>query len=252
MPTALIVEDEPAANKLLAMLVQLHGYETESAFDGRQALELVERSAPDIVFLDLMLPDVNGYEVCQAIKANPLTALIPVVMVTARIALENRILSYAIGADGYIAKPYTPGQIFEALDEARSWDCETDGPPPQGVVAIGSCDGGETLRRLARLRSLVVARTPLDAEAADALSATIREVAADGDAWGAARGLCAVGSLEYAALPDRLEFRVLDHSGWLLDPGSETLVGLLRAGGLDPVWRDPCTGTIHFARRFLA
>ena len=69
MPTALIVEDEPEANKLLSMLVQLRGYRTDSAFTGGEALEKVDREPPDIVFLDLMLPDINGYEVCQALKA---------------------------------------------------------------------------------------------------------------------------------------------------------------------------------------
>ena len=68
MPTALIVEDEPEANKLLSMLVQLHGYATESAFTGSEALEKVRNHVPDVVFLDLMLPDLDGYEVCRALE----------------------------------------------------------------------------------------------------------------------------------------------------------------------------------------
>ena len=90
MPTALIVEDEPEANQLLSMLVQLRGYRTESAFTGGEALEKVEHGPPDIVFLDLMLPDINGYEVCRRLKTRKATSLIPVVMVTARVAAENR------------------------------------------------------------------------------------------------------------------------------------------------------------------
>ena len=70
MPTALIVEDEPEANHLLAMLVQLRGYRTDSAYTGGEALEKVRQQPPDIVFLDLMLPDINGYEVCKSIKAS--------------------------------------------------------------------------------------------------------------------------------------------------------------------------------------
>ena len=68
MPTALIVEDEPEANKLLAMLLQLRGYRTESAFSGAEALEKIRDHAPDVVFLDLMLPDMDGYEVCRSLK----------------------------------------------------------------------------------------------------------------------------------------------------------------------------------------
>src|SRR4051794_8607026 len=121
MPTALIVEDEPVANKLLAMLVQLRGYRTQSAFDGREALAKVDRDPPDVVFLDLMLPDVSGYDVCATIKNRKSTALIPVLMVTARIADENRLRSHALGAEAYIPKPYTPDQIYEALDEVNAW-----------------------------------------------------------------------------------------------------------------------------------
>ena len=70
MPTALIVEDEPEANKLLAMLVQLRGYQTESALDGAQAMDHLRNRIPDVVFLDLMLPDVDGYEICRSLKSS--------------------------------------------------------------------------------------------------------------------------------------------------------------------------------------
>lgn len=119
MPNALIVEDEPEANRLLAMLVQLRGYTTRSAFSGSEALAAVEEGSPfDVVFLDLMLPDTNGFEVCRQIKARPESSSIPVVMVTARLVEENRARSEQVGADGFIPKPYTPNQIFDALASA--------------------------------------------------------------------------------------------------------------------------------------
>ncbi len=70
MPTALIVEDEPEANKLLAMLVQLRGYQTESALDGAEAMDHLKKHVPDVIFLDLMLPDVDGYDVCRSLKSS--------------------------------------------------------------------------------------------------------------------------------------------------------------------------------------
>src|SRR5436305_1571787 len=165
MPTALIVEDEPEANKLLAMLIRLKGYRTLSAFTGGEALDAIVGEPPDVVFLDLMLPDVNGYEVCRSIKSRPSTTLIPVVMVTARVAVENRIESFRVGADQYIPKPYTPDQIFQALAEADA--SSRDGSEPrEGEIAIDADDEGETLRRLGRLRSLLLADTPIGAEGA--------------------------------------------------------------------------------------
>lgn len=118
MPIALIVEDEPEANRLLAMIVQLRGYKTLSAFTGGEALSAIENESPDVVFLDLMLPDTNGFEVCRKIKSRQGAHAIPVVMVTARLAEENLAKSELVGADGYIPKPYTPNQIFDALTSA--------------------------------------------------------------------------------------------------------------------------------------
>src|SRR3954447_12760305 len=136
MPTALIVEDEPDANHLLSMLVQLRGYLTESAYTGGEALEKVRKRPPDLVFLDLMLPDINGYEVCKSLKSRRATSLIPVIMVTARVAAENRTESYGIGADDYVPKPYTPDQIFEAMTNASSWRGQVDGRTVEGVIPI--------------------------------------------------------------------------------------------------------------------
>lgn len=128
MPTALIVEDEPEANRLLSRIVQLKGYTTRSAHSGAEAVAAVQSDSFDIVFLDLMLPDMNGYEVCRVIKQHPVARATPVVVVTARLVDENRAKSAEVGADGFIPKPYTPVQIFEALahaDAARSTAADT-------------------------------------------------------------------------------------------------------------------------------
>src|SRR5262245_9635702 len=121
MPNALIVEDEPQANQLLSRLVQLRGYQTESAFSGGEALDRAADRRPDVVFLDLMLPDTDGYAVCRALKARPETSTVPVVMVTARLADESRAQSYQAGAQEFVPKPYLPNQIFDALAAADAW-----------------------------------------------------------------------------------------------------------------------------------
>ncbi len=118
MPTALIVDDEVKANDLLARILKLRGYATRSEFTGETAIEAVESQPFDVVFLDLMLPDIDGYEVCRRIKERPETRGTPVVMVSAALADENRERGIQAGADGYIPKPYTPNQIFDALESA--------------------------------------------------------------------------------------------------------------------------------------
>lgn len=115
MPRVLIVEDEPEANRLLCRLVQLKGCRTESALDGAAALEIALREPPDLIFLDLMLPDVDGLALCRRFKSLADTAKTPVVVVTARLSEENRAQSFAAGADVFISKPYLPDEIFQAL-----------------------------------------------------------------------------------------------------------------------------------------
>jgi len=217
MPTALIVEDEPEANKLLSMLVQLRGYGTDSAFTGGEALAKVELRTPDIVFLDLMLPDINGFEVCKALKARKDTTLIPVVMVTARVAQDNRIQSYCTGADQYVPKPYTPDEIFHAMSQAENWRRKVAGQAAEGEIGFSTGDDGEALRQLARLRSLLLAFTPLDDRSTCRVREALVSLLARAEAWGKAAGVSSVAALSYRTLPDRVELKLRDLSGWLRD-----------------------------------
>jgi CheY-like chemotaxis protein len=215
MLTALIVEDEPEANKLLSLLVQLQGYRTESAYTGAEALEKVRTCSPDVVFLDLMLPDVDGYEICRQLKAPGPGLAIPVIIVTARLAAENRIESFAAGADDYVPKPYTPDQIFEALDQTSAWKDKIDEPKVEGRVPLDARDDGETLRALAGLRSLISARTSLTPEEIDLITKAIHSLWASANQWSRRHQLDQVAALAYTLTSDRLTLTIHDESGWL-------------------------------------
>jgi DNA-binding response OmpR family regulator len=215
MPRALIVEDEPEANKLLGMLLRLRGYHTDSAFNGRQALELVAKSPPDIIFLDLMLPDLNGYEVCKILKSAKGTSLIPLVIITARIAAENRIESFCLGADDYIAKPYTPDQIYESVDQAVRWLDQSRSGAIQGHIAFDHRDDGEILRRLGQLRSLIFARTPLRLDEVVQLGRAIKELWCLADECDHSSSAERTMTLAYTLSPDRLILLFQGASLWL-------------------------------------
>ena len=221
MPTALIVEDEPAANDLLSALVQLRGYRTDSAFTGTEALEKIGHRPPDVVFLDLMLPDIHGFEVCQSLKADESTRKAAVVVVTARIAVENRIQSFCAGADDYIPKPYTPDQIFQALADAEDRRRAVERPEAEGIIALDRHDGDESLRQLARLRGLALALTPLDGDAVVRLGALLIELWRSADAWGRRHDTPRVANLSYRLDARGISLEVLDGPGWLAgDPMS--------------------------------
>jgi CheY-like chemotaxis protein len=215
MPTALIVEDEPEANKLLAMLVQLRGYRTDSAFTGSEALEKIGRTPPDIVFLDLMLPDINGYEVCKSLKNRKTTSAIPVVMVTARVAAENRLECFFVGADDYIPKPYTPDQIFQAMAVADAWRRHLERQDFDGEIPIETRDECESLRQVSLLRNLLLTRTPLDPDAVRRIASALQEIWRDAVDWGQAQRVNHVATLTYRLQPDALTLELTASSPWL-------------------------------------
>jgi CheY-like chemotaxis protein len=217
MPTALIVEDEPEANRLLSMLVQLRGYRTESAYTGGEALEKVQERPPDLVFLDLMLPDINGFEVCKCLKADRATSLIPVIMVTARVAAENRLESYAVGADDYVSKPYTPDQIYHAMSGVASSPGRAGTTPIDGVIPVAAADPVEALRLLGQLRNLLVARTSLEPDAIAAITAALREIVGDALEWARRSRRPLDTALGFHIRPDRLAITLRDASGWLAE-----------------------------------
>jgi CheY-like chemotaxis protein len=254
MPTALIVEDEPEANKLLGMLLRLRGYRTESAFTGKEALQFVAKAQPDIIFLDLMLPDLNGYEICKILKSSRGTSLIPLVIITARIAAENRIESFCIGADDYISKPYTPGQIFQAVEQAVRWFDQSRSGQIQASVFFDHGDDGEILRRLGQFRSLVFARTALSLEAVAQISRAIKEIWCVADEW--ARGYPGdhITTLTYTLTAERLVLEFRDAAGWLgrVPILAEDPISEVSLAGFDHVAIDESDRSVRFVKDFPA
>ena len=103
----LVVEDEYSINDVLTFALRKEGYEVRSAFNGKEALELVENFKPDLVLLDLMLPDMDGFDICKEISKNTY-----VMMLTARGEIFDKIVGLELGADDYIVKPF---EIKEVL-----------------------------------------------------------------------------------------------------------------------------------------
>jgi DNA-binding response OmpR family regulator len=252
MPTALIVEDEREANRLLAMLVQLRGYQTESAFGGAEAIASARERIPDVVFLDLMLPDLDGYEVCRALKASGPTSHVPVIVVTARMAAQNRIESFWAGADDYIAKPYTPDQIYEALEAAQNWRRQLTAPRIEGRAVLDGRDDGDTLRRLAQLRNLLLVRNGLARDAIEAMSAAIKSIWTSANQWAQRRGLEEAATLAYELTADSLTLTIHNEGGWLessSDAAGRPIASLATEGRFDQVVADSDLRSIRLVKR---
>ena len=116
----LIVEDEPYLLKLESILLSSKGYEIEGVSDGQAALDAVATMKPDLLLLDIMLPKINGFEVCRQIKANEATCHIPVIMLTAKNSAEDFAKGKQVGANDYITKPFKSVKVIKAIQRFLS------------------------------------------------------------------------------------------------------------------------------------
>lgn len=105
----LIVDDDTNISELISLYLVKEGYETKEVADGRQALEVFEEYQPDLVLLDIMLPSVDGYDICKEIRR---TSHTPIIMLTAKGEVFDKVLGLELGADDYIVKPFDPKELM--------------------------------------------------------------------------------------------------------------------------------------------
>lgn len=111
-PKILIVEDDPDTRRLILYNIKNAGFEAIASDDGYQGLTLARRDIPDLIVLDVMLPGLDGFEVCKELKKSPDTAAIPIIMVTAKGDEVDRVVGLEIGADDYVVKPFSPRELI--------------------------------------------------------------------------------------------------------------------------------------------
>jgi len=118
----LVIDDDPDVLTLCRLNLTWDGHETIEAAAGAEGLALILSEAPDAVLLDVMMPNVDGIEVLNRIRETAETADLPVVLMSARVRVEDQIEGLSAGADGYITKPFAPSDLSEALEEAKDLD----------------------------------------------------------------------------------------------------------------------------------
>jgi len=140
----LIVDDNPNALKLVGYALHREGFEITVAQNGPEALAKAEADPPDLVILDIMMPDMDGYEVCRRLRAMPQTARTPVIMLTAKGRAEDRVMGFQAGADDYVTKPVLPAELIarvHALLARARLEAET-APPRAQVIGFLGVKGG--------------------------------------------------------------------------------------------------------------
>jgi two-component system phosphate regulon response regulator PhoB len=127
----LIIEDERALTKVLAYNLQREGYEVSVAHDGQEGLRKAQTNPPDLIILDLMLPILDGLEVCRELRANDPTRAIPILMLTAKAEEMDQVVGFSLGADDYVTKPFS---VKVLLQRIKALQRRVEAPQETGVV----------------------------------------------------------------------------------------------------------------------
>ncbi|WXJ93650.1 Alkaline phosphatase synthesis transcriptional regulatory protein PhoP [Neomoorella carbonis] len=133
MPKVLIVDDEPAILELVSFNLQQAGFTTVTASDGAEALQKAATEKPDLIILDVMLPKVDGFEVCRSLRARGNT---PILMLTARREEIDRVLGLELGADDYLTKPFSPRELVARVRAILRRAAENQRQPDE-ILTIG-------------------------------------------------------------------------------------------------------------------
>ncbi|MEL6864994.1 MAG: response regulator [Bacteroidota bacterium] len=115
--TILLVDDEPNILAPLEFLIKKEGYQTLTASNGKQAIALMQQAQPDMVLLDVMMPEMNGFETAQEIRKNPAWEHIHIVFLTAKSTSEDKINGYSSGGEIYLTKPFDNDELLHTVNE---------------------------------------------------------------------------------------------------------------------------------------
>jgi DNA-binding response OmpR family regulator len=184
MATALIVEDHPDQAGLVARILRMREFQPIIAEDGYSGLRLAREHRPDVLLLDLMLPDINGFDVCRQLRLDRSTMLIPVVMLTALNDMQHRVHGFRVGANAYVTKPYGVDELFQAISAARDWHASMHQRSLQGEVNVELNSEITLLKDLNDFLMHVCQSTPLSSEQVMQLRQAVMEMAHNAIEWG--------------------------------------------------------------------
>ena len=133
----LIVEDDPDIANLVAHYLGRAGFATELQSSGREALKAIATDPPELLILDLMLPQMDGLEICRTVRADDKTSAVPIIMLTARGEESDRVVGLELGADDYLAKPFSPNELVARV-RALLRRAQRHAPPRAAAATYGS------------------------------------------------------------------------------------------------------------------
>ena len=210
MLQALIVEDDPDQAELLARILLQREFAVQIAATGQSGLVLAQTTAFDLLFLDLMLPDTTGFDVCRDLRSNRETMLTPVIMLTALDDEGHRSKGIRVGANAYITKPYGIEQIDEAVAEVRAWHDRMVRGAFQGEIHVEINSELPFLQEVNDFLLNLKLANPLTSEQLFGLRQALMEMGQNAIEWGNQHRSEALVTITYRIHPTHVEIIVRD------------------------------------------
>jgi DNA-binding response OmpR family regulator len=207
---ALVVEDEKDTGNVLAEHLRRWGFDPTVLAEGKPAVGWVRQHQPDLILLDLLLPDIEGFEICEILKLERDTNLIPIVMITALTDPEDKIRGLKVGANQYLTKPFTVDELHKAIQNAFTWREEVQRQGMHGAVRFQLQSDTRYLEELNSLLSSMFLYSGLAPTQAKQLIMAVREMGTNAIEWGHRKEVNLILTVDYHLDNEKIEIVIRD------------------------------------------
>jgi CheY-like chemotaxis protein/anti-sigma regulatory factor (Ser/Thr protein kinase) len=207
---ALVVEDEPETGQLLAEILRRRGYDPTVMTEGKPAVPWTQENRPELILLDLMLPDIDGYDICETLKLERDTNLIPIIMVTARDTPKDKVHGLQVGANHYLTKPFTVEQLTQAIDRAVAWRHDLEHSGTEGEIHFQLQSDTEYLDELNHLLGSLFLFSGVAESQVRQLIAAVREMGTNAIEWGHQKNIDLIVTVTYRIDPEKVTITIKD------------------------------------------
>jgi CheY-like chemotaxis protein len=207
---ALVVEDEPDTGMLLAEVLRRGGFDPTVLAEGKPAVPWTRENMPDLILLDLMLPDIDGYAICEDLKLDRDTNRIPIIMVTARDGHQDKVHGLQVGANFYLTKPFTVEQLNEAIREVFGWRDQLQRHGAQGEIHFQLQSDTHYLEELNHLLASLFLFSGLSQPHIRQLTMAVREIGVNAIEWGHQKQADRIVTVIYRIDPAKITIVIRD------------------------------------------
>ncbi len=207
---ALIVEDEQDTGNLLAEILRQRGFDPTVLAEGKPAIPWTRRHRPELILLDLMLPDIPGFQVCEDLKLDRDTNPIPIIMVTALTEYQDRIHGLQVGANYYLTKPFTVEQLHHAIADVLAWKAGLQQHGTQGEIHFRFQSDTHYLEEFNHFLSSLFLFTRLTRTQIEQLTTAVRELCINAIEWGHQKQIDRLVNAIYRIDPEKVTIIIRD------------------------------------------